>query len=241
MYVIINAASSADGKIDTFQRRGSAISSPEDLRRVLELRASVDAVMVGGHTLLQEDPKLTVKLPELSAQRLRRGLPENPAKVGIVTRAELNPQGKFLNSGPARRILFTTSQTPPEQVNVLQALGAEVYLLGEKRVDLPKSLLTLQQLGLQTLMVEGGGTLIAEFLRLGLADELQLYLAPRLFGGVAAPTLVDGPGWEEACAPHLKLTECRVLDTSGGLLLRYLLPKRISHGSHTTPHSTITG
>lgn len=225
MYVIINAASSVDGKIDSFQRQGSAISSPEDRRRVLELRARVDAVLVGGHTLLSEDPSLTVKLPELHAQRLQAGRPENPAKVGIVTRAALNPQGNFINAGPARRILFSTSQTTPQQVNVLQALGAEVYLLGEKRVDLSQSLQTLETLGLKTLMVEGGGRLIAEFLRLGLADELQLYLAPRLFGGESAPTLADGPGWDEINAPHLKLAECRILDPSGGLFLRYLLPK----------------
>lgn len=225
MYVIINAASTVDGKIDSFQRRGSAISSPEDRRRVLELRASVDAVLVGGHTLLNEDPSLTVKLPELRTQRLRAGQPENPAKVGIVTRAMLNPQGNFINAGPARRILFSTSQTTAQQVNILQALGAEVYLLGEKRVDLSRSLQTLETLGLKTLMVEGGGRLIAEFLRLGLADELQIYLAPRLFGGETSPTLADGPGWDESRAPRLELAECQILDPSGGLFLRYRLPK----------------
>lgn len=223
MYVIINAASSVDGKIDTFRRQGSAISSPQDMRRVLELRARVDGVMVGGHTLLREDPKLTVKLPELSAQRLQAGKPANPAKIGIVTRADLNPQGQFIHAGPARRILFTTSQTTPQQVNVLQALGVEVYLLGEKRVDLSQSIHTLEKLGLETLMVEGGGALIAEFLRLGLANELQLYLAPKLFGGADSPTLVDGPGWEAAVSPRLRLAECRVLDDQGGVFLRYLL------------------
>src|SRR5512145_1085700 len=105
-YVIINAAMTADGKIDTVERKGAGISSAEDKRRVLELRASVDAVLVGGHTLNSENPKLTVKLPELAAQRLAAGLPENPVKVGIVTCAELDPDGDFIKTGPARRLIF---------------------------------------------------------------------------------------------------------------------------------------
>jgi riboflavin biosynthesis pyrimidine reductase len=55
-YVIINAAMTVDGKIDTYERKGAAISSPEDRRRVLELRAGVDAVLVGGNTLNSENP-----------------------------------------------------------------------------------------------------------------------------------------------------------------------------------------
>lgn len=221
-YVIINAAMSVDGKIDTVERKGASISSPEDKRRVLELRAQVDAVMVGGNTLLRENPKLTVKLPELEALRLAKNLPPNPAKVGILSKAHgLDPAGGFLSAGPARKIIFTTTQTTPEQVNVLQEWGVEVYRSGEKRVDLVQSLETLRLLGIQTLMVEGGGTLIAEFLRLGLADELRVYIAPKLFGGATSPTLVDGEGWPEAAARKLILAEARVFDESGGVLLMY--------------------
>ena len=54
----------ADGKIDTYERRGAAISSPRDKERVDRLRAAADAVMVGGRTLLVENPKLTVKSAE---------------------------------------------------------------------------------------------------------------------------------------------------------------------------------
>ncbi|HCR70172.1 MAG TPA: 2,5-diamino-6-(ribosylamino)-4(3H)-pyrimidinone 5'-phosphate reductase, partial [Anaerolineae bacterium] len=60
-YTFINVAMTADGKIDTFERKGSAISSARDKARVDELRASVDAILVGGKTLSGEAPKLTVK------------------------------------------------------------------------------------------------------------------------------------------------------------------------------------
>jgi len=92
-FVFINTAITADGKIDTVARKGASISSPIDIERVDRLRAESDAIMVGGRTLLQEDPKLTVKSPILRAQRLERGLAENPMKVGIVSRIE-DPQDK---------------------------------------------------------------------------------------------------------------------------------------------------
>ena len=79
-YLLINVAATLDGKIDTVERRGAAISSERDRHRVDLLRASVDAVMVGGRTLLDEDPRLLVRSADLRADRLARGLPENPAK-----------------------------------------------------------------------------------------------------------------------------------------------------------------
>lgn len=222
-FVFINVAVSADGKLDTFERKGAAISSPEDKRRVNELRASADAVMVGGQTLLSENPKLTVKDPALRAERLAKGLPENPMKVGVVSQANLKLDGDFITAGPARRVIFTTTQTTPEQVNVFSKLGVEVYVLGEKRVDLFKALEMLDQLKIRRLMVEGGGTLNFELLRLGLVDELSIYLAPKLFGGRSAPTLADGAGLSESAGIGLKLVEARILDEAGGLLIRYQL------------------
>src|ERR1700716_1206995 len=107
-YVIVNVAASVDGKIDTFERHGAAISSAADRARVDALRASVDAVMVGGHTVVAEDPRLTVKSAELRASRVGRGVPENPAKVGVVSHLDLlKPDGRFVTEGPARVIVFT--------------------------------------------------------------------------------------------------------------------------------------
>jgi 2,5-diamino-6-(ribosylamino)-4(3H)-pyrimidinone 5'-phosphate reductase len=222
-YVIINVAVSADGKMDTFERKGSSISSAEDKARVLRLRAEADAVMVGGHTLLSESPKLTVKTAELRTERLAKGLPENPMKVGVVSKADIQLDGDFITAGPARKVIFTTSQTPPEQINLLSEHGVDLYVLGEKRVDLERALEMLYQLGIRRLMVEGGGTLNFELLRLGLVDELSIYIAPKIFGGHSAPTLADGDGLIESAAKTLKLVDVRVLDETGGIVIRYQL------------------
>jgi 2,5-diamino-6-(ribosylamino)-4(3H)-pyrimidinone 5'-phosphate reductase len=222
-HVIINAAMTLDGKIDSVARRGAAISSPQDMARMDRLRRDADAILVGGHTLLENDPKLTIKTPHLRAGRLAAGLPENPAKIGVITRADLSPDCQFIMHGPARRLIYTTSQTSQAQISSLQAAGAEIHVMGETRVPLPEVLASLHALGFRRLMVEGGGTLIAGLLRLNLVDELIVYIAPQIFGGVAAPTLVDGDGFLPENAPRLQLLSVEKFDEQGGILVHYTL------------------
>jgi 2,5-diamino-6-(ribosylamino)-4(3H)-pyrimidinone 5'-phosphate reductase len=135
-FVTLNVAMTADGKTDTVARRGATISSPHDLARVDRLRAESDAVLVGGRTLLGDDPRLTVKSADLRAERRARGLEENPIKVGIVSNADLRDDSRFLTAGPAQVRLFTTQRTSPAQVIRLRERGVQVFVMGERRVDL---------------------------------------------------------------------------------------------------------
>jgi 2,5-diamino-6-(ribosylamino)-4(3H)-pyrimidinone 5'-phosphate reductase len=224
-FVFINVAMTADGKIDTFQRQGSAISSARDKDRVDRLRAEADAVMVGGKTLLDEDPKLTVKSESLRAERTERGLSPNPMKVGVVTEARLKPDSDFLNTGPADIVIFTTRWTSKHHVSLLKSRGVDVYVDESEKVNLPKALETLKQIGVERLMVEGGGTLNFELLRLGLVDEVTSYLAPMIFGGAAAPTMAAGSGLERNEAIPLKLDSAEAWE-DGGVLLKYILESK---------------
>jgi len=225
-YVHINVAMTADGKIDTIQRKGSAISSERDKERVDRLRAEADAVMVGGKTLLDEDPKLTVKSEALRAERIASGLPPNPIKVGIVTEANIKPESEFLNTGPANIVIFTTRWTSKHHVSLLKSRGVDVYVDDSEKVNLPKALETLKELGVQRLMVEGGATLNFELLRLGLVDEVTAYVAPMIFGGANAPTMAEGTGLERSEAILLKLVNAETWD-DGGVFLKYILERTI--------------
>jgi 2,5-diamino-6-(ribosylamino)-4(3H)-pyrimidinone 5'-phosphate reductase len=221
-YVFINIAATADGKIDTFERKGAAISSQRDKDRVDELRAGADAIIVGGKTLLEENPKLTVKSEALREARVKRGMSQNPIKVGIVSSADIHPDSDFIKAGPARVVIFTTSQTSISQLETLRANGVEVFVHHRPRVDLHKMLETLGELGVTRLMVEGGGTINFEFLRLGLVDELMIYVAPMIFGGDNAPTLASGLGLTRNEAIALSLINVETHE-DGGILLRYKL------------------
>jgi 2,5-diamino-6-(ribosylamino)-4(3H)-pyrimidinone 5'-phosphate reductase len=222
-YVFINVAMTADGKIDTFQRKGSAISSDLDKERVDRLRAESDAIMVGGKTLLDEDPKLTVKSEALRAERVARGLLPNPIKVGVVTEARLNLDSDFLKIGPANIVIFTTRWTSKHHVSLLKSLGVDVYVDDSEKVNLPKALETLKELGVERLMVEGGATLNFELLRLGLVDEINAYMAPMIFGGANAPTMVAGLGFERSDAIPLKVVNVEWWE-DGGVVLKYIMP-----------------
>jgi len=222
LYFFINTATSADGKIDTFERKGSAISSKRDKERVDQLRADADAVLVGGKTLLGELPKLTVKSEALREARVKRGMTPNPIKVGVVTSADIPLDSDFIKAGPARAVIFTTSRTSISQLETLRANGVEVFVDDAPRVNLGKMMETLGELGVKRLMVEGGGTINFELLRLGLVDELMIYIAPMIFGGENAPTLASGFGLVRNEAIEMKLKNVETHE-DGGVLLTYKL------------------
>jgi len=219
-YVIINIAMTVDGKIDTFERAGATISSKRDKERVDRMRAEADAIMVGGRTLLDENPKLTVKLAQLRAEREARGRMPNPIKVGIVSNADLEPASDFLTAGPARIVIFTTQKTSKEKLEFLRGQGVELFIHNTDRVDLSKALHTLKEIGVNHLMVEGGGTLNFELLRLSLVDEVTAYVAPMVFGGESAPTMAAGPGVVRSSTIPLKLVDAETWE-DGGVLLKY--------------------
>jgi len=221
-YAFINVAMTADGKIDTFERKGSAISSKRDKERVDELRAAADGILVGGKTLLDEQPKLTVKSEALREGRVQRGLSPNPIKVGVATVADIPLESDFIKVGPARVVIFTTNQTSINQIEILRAHGVEVFVDNTPRVDLGKMMLTLKKIGVDHLMVEGGGTMNFELMRLGLVDELMIYVSPMIFGGANAPTLADGLGLVRNDAIALKLSNVETHE-DGGILLHYKL------------------
>jgi len=230
-FVTLNAAMTADGKIDTVARRGARISSERDWERVDLLRAENDAIMVGGNTLLGDDPALTVKSPLLRAGRKARGLDENPMKVGVLSKIAapdeeptLSSQSRFVTADSARRVVFTSEETKVDQMARLRSLGVEVFVHGASKVDLPAALAHLRKLGVERLLVEGGATLNAELLRHGLIDEIYLYLAPLIFGGSLAPTLVDGAGFAQDEAIHLDLLGLEKME-DGALLLHYSLQR----------------
>ena len=158
----------------------------------------------------------------LREARVKRGVTPNPIKVGVVTSADIPLESDFIKAGPARAVIFTTSRTSISQLETLRANGVEVFVDDAPRVNLGKMMETLGELGVKRLMVEGGGTINFELLRLGLVDELMIYIAPMIFGGDNAPTLASGFGLvrNEAIAMKLKNVETH---EDGGVLLTYKL------------------
>ncbi|PSP82123.1 2,5-diamino-6-(ribosylamino)-4(3H)-pyrimidinone 5'-phosphate reductase [Halobacteriales archaeon QS_1_68_17] len=220
MRVVVNAATSADGKLSTRERRQVTISGPADFDRVDELRADSDAVMVGVGTVLADDPSLTVDSDERRAKRRERGLPANPARVVADSRLRTPPDAAVLDD-EAPTYLLVSEAAPADWQRDMAEAGATVVAAGRERVALGEAFDRLEDEGLDRLMVEGGGELIFSLFEEGLVDELSVFVGPMVIGGRDAPTLADGEGFLDEF-PRLSLSDVRRIDD--GVLLRWTVP-----------------
>jgi len=217
MYVVVNAAMSADGKLASRRREQLAISGPDDFDRVDQLRADSDAVMVGVGTVLADDPSLTVKDEARNDERRDGGLAENPARVVADSRIRTPPDATVLDDA-AETYLLTSEAAPTDFIEQMEEAGAYVLAAGEDRVDLKTALAKLEGEGVDRLMVEGGGELIFGLFEAGLVDELRVYVGAKVLGGRDAPTLADGDGFVESF-PELTLESVEQVDD--GVLLTW--------------------
>lgn len=205
MRVVVNAAMSADGKIAL---RGAAplqLSDAPDMERVHKLRAASGAVAVGIGTILADDPHLTAR-PQGGAAR-------QPIRVVFDSKLQI-PGGARVLDPAAKTVVFCAKG------NARRMPNAEVIEAGDGRVDLRLALRELQARGVQTLLVEGGATLIGAFLRAGLVNDMYTFLAPVVVGG-GAPSLVEGPGaTDKEHVLRLKVADVQALGS--GVLVHYV-------------------
>ena len=186
-FVTANFAITADGRISTRKRTPSDFSSARDKRRLLEIRAQCDAVLVGARTLAADTMSLGLPAADLCAARKKRGLSAQPLRVVVSNRGQLSPELRVFIGGEV--VVFSTTQMPARTRDAL-AQKCDLFLHDSPLVDLPAALATLSEdYGVKRLVCEGGGTLFRTFVAAGLVDELHLTLCPRIFGGKGAITL----------------------------------------------------
>lgn len=190
-YVTLKAALSLDGKIATATGESKWISNTLSRQYVHELRAEVDAILVGAGTLKQDDPLLTVRLGSAA----RNGAPRKQPMVVVVDNKLEVPLPRQIFKAKNRRVIFaTTWMSPEENRRALIRQGAEVWPLNADltgRVDLRDLLRALGEKGITHLLVEGGGGIFSSFISQRLVDRLLIFLAPKLLGGQAIDWLPE--------------------------------------------------
>ncbi|MFD0315934.1 dihydrofolate reductase family protein [Streptomyces flavalbus] len=225
-HVLLSAAVSLDGYLDDTGPDRLLLSSPADFDRVDEVRASVDAILVGAGTIRADNPRLLVNSAERRAARRAAGQPEYPLKVTVSASGDLDPDARFWHTG-GDKVLYTTDKGAA-RVPRLPA-DTTVVPLGPD-IDWRALLTHLHDVrGVRRLMVEGGGTVHTQLLQQGLADELQLAVAPLFVGEPTAPRLF-GPGAYQA--GRLRLCETRPLGDT--VLMRY---EPTAPGAGPLPHA----
>lgn len=198
MRVVANCAMSLDGRLTSARHERTMLGSREDKRRMARLRADADAVLVGGETFRTWRVPLVEQAAWLEAPVEPR---HRPLINAVLTRRGLldGPWVRF----PDPRVAVQVFGPPDLSVSGHEAaLGAEVHTRASPAVGWVLS--ELVQQGCETVLVEGGGGLLAPLLAEGWVTELRVTVCPLLLGG-AAPSLVDGVGFSVAEAPRLEL------------------------------------
>jgi 5-amino-6-(5-phosphoribosylamino)uracil reductase len=214
-YVLLSAATSADGYLDDTTGTRLILSSDADLDRVDEVRAGCDAIMVGAGTIRRDNPALRVRSHARRDRRAARGLEASPARVTLTGTGEIDPAARFFTVGGGARLVYVPGAAADRARERLDGTGAEVIGVGDP-LDLDAVLADLAARGVRRLMVEGGAAVHAQFLAAGLADELHLVIAPVFVGDPAAPRMTG----VSAAKRRLHLAESRMIGDV--VLLRYL-------------------
>lgn len=215
-YVLLSAAVSLDGYLDDTGPERLLLSSPADFDRVDEVRASSDAILIGAGTIRADNPRLLVNSPERRAARLAAGKPAYPLKVTVSGSGELDPAANFWHTG-GEKVVYTTDKGAERARRANLGADVDVVALGPGALDWRALLEHLHDVrGVRRLMVEGGGTVHTQLLQQGLADELQLVLAPLFVGDPDAPRLFGPGGYQGG---RLRLTRTRRIEDV--VLMRY--------------------
>lgn len=174
VFVAMKVAQSLDGKIALSNGQSQWITGPESREKVHELRANYDAIVVGKGTVLQDDPSLNVRHPQIRKEN----------KVIILDR-----RGEVLKLADTLKIFKLHK---PENIFICVDSGLEIQSKHAQIIphaNLNEALQELYRRGIRSLMIEGGRAVYSSFLKEGLVQRLHLFTAPILLG--------KGKGWSE--------------------------------------------
>ena len=185
-YVVMKYAMTMDGKIAAYTGDAKWITGEGAREHVHRLRHRCRGILVGVGTVLADDPMLNCRLPG----------GRDPVRIICDTHLRTPLTARVVTTAGEIPTLLATCETAPERCRPYEAAGCRVLTLParEGRVDLGALLDQLGRLEMDSLLLEGGGTLNWTALEQGLVQSVCAYLAPKLLGGAGAKTPVEGTG-----------------------------------------------
>lgn len=222
-FVILKVAATFDGKIAT--RRGDSkwISNEASRRIVHRFRDQVDGIVVGIGTILKDDPLLTA--------RIKKG--RDPFRIILDSRLRIPEEAKVIENSPSKTIIATTEVAPRDKAERLEKKGVRILVLDSKqgRVNLRSCLSRLGEMGMMSLMVEGGSQVNGSFLDEGLVDRLLLFLSPKLIGDSKAIGIFGGNG-VETLREAIPLKDLKIKKIGEDILIEGYVEKGYVHWDH---------
>jgi diaminohydroxyphosphoribosylaminopyrimidine deaminase / 5-amino-6-(5-phosphoribosylamino)uracil reductase len=185
-FVTVKVAESLDGRIATRTGDSHWITSDRSRNWSHRIRRHYDGIMVGVNTVLRDDPKLDAWYSD-----------KHPIKI-IVDSQLSTPEKASVFQGKAGTVLVTLPVDPGQTTENRKILGQKAKILEVKgkegQINLKDMLKKLARLGITSILVEGGGTLIGSLFDDGLVDKVMFFISPKIIGGKDAIGAVMGHG-----------------------------------------------
>ncbi|MFX1499027.1 MAG: 2,5-diamino-6-(ribosylamino)-4(3H)-pyrimidinone 5'-phosphate reductase [Promethearchaeota archaeon] len=211
-YIILSAAMTIDGKIAS-KIGDSEISDEDDWKEIHKIRTQVDAIMVGKNTILKDNPKLHIKFYQHTGYY----------RIVVDSNLSIPIDSQIIDFKPEvyPTIICTTENVSKDRVNRYKAKNINIVKSGkEQQVNIKILVEKLYNLGIKSILLEGGGNLNWSLLKDDLVDELRIFLAPWIIGGKDSISLVEGEGFNKMNqAPRFELIE--VMRRESYVILRY--------------------
>jgi 2,5-diamino-6-(ribosylamino)-4(3H)-pyrimidinone 5'-phosphate reductase len=209
-FVVATFAMTADGKVTTKKLSPVDFTSREDKLHLFRQRALADAVLIG-HTSLKRD-NVRLGLPtDLQENRAKRRRSRCPLRVIVSNEGRIDHRLNIFQSNISPIVIFSTKRMPQKYQRALEK-KATLQLSSTKNVNLSAMLQTLRKkYKVRTVACEGGPTLFRALLEEGLIDQLNLTIAPYMFGGAKAPTLTGVSKEFLSGSVHCSLTDMRTI------------------------------
>lgn len=185
-YVVMKYAMTLDGKIATVTGASRWITGEAARERVHESRHAYRGIMAGVGTVLADDPMLNCRLPG------RR----SPVRIVCDTHLRTPPAAQLVRTAGEYETILATSCADEAAASPYREAGCKVLVLPEENghICLPELMRQVGKEGIDSILLEGGGTLNWSMLSAGLVHRVQAYVSPKLFGGREAPGPVGGAG-----------------------------------------------
>ena len=205
-FVTVKCAMSLDGKIATRTGESKWISNEKSRTYVHYMRSVNDAIMIGINTVLKDDPLLTNRL----SQKRRK----DPIKIILDPNLKINLRSRMLREESSATTVIVKNEKRDDlnKAGELEKLGVKVVsvkCMKDGKIDIKQLLELISKMGISSVLIEGGGELIASCVNLDVVDKFMFFVAPKLIGGSNAKTPVEGAGIEKI-EEALELTDIRV-------------------------------
>lgn len=216
-YIVMKYAMTMDGKIATKTGKSKWITSEQSRKIVHEMRHQYTAIMAGIGTVLKDDPMLNTRIEGK----------KSPIRIICDSKLQIPLESKICQSAKEYPTIIACADAEQEKKADLEMLGVQVLEVSkEGRVDLKKLIEMLGEQKIDSILLEGGGTLNESMLRENLVNEVHVFLAPKIFGGKGAPSPVEGCGiCEVKDAKEFYLQDIRKIGEDVQLTYRKEVPK----------------